>query len=414
VDAYDLAEAAERSGVEVEKLRQLVELGIIQPHGDGRFTPADLRRASMINSLIASGVSVQSLAAAIRDGAISFDFLDAPAFERFASHSQRTFAQMAEESGVPVELLMFVREASGSAVPGPQDRMREDELPYVGMIAGQLEGGFRLPAIRQLIRTHSDAMRRLSETESGTWRSEVIEPAMKRGIRLDAVTGAEYGDRMSVLTERAVLSMYHLQQARAWGSGIIDGLEQQLAQAGIHSRLEHPPAMCFLDITGYTRLTQERGDAAAAQLAEELGQVVRQTSVQHGGRPVKWLGDGVMLHFPNPANGVVGALDMVDAITGAGLPPAHVGLHAGPVIFQEGDYYGQTVNLASRIADYAQAGQVIVSQSVVDLAAEAPVAFREVGPVELKGVAGAMELYAAARSGQESTRRRDAPETPRD
>jgi class 3 adenylate cyclase len=106
---------------------------------------------------------------------------------------------------------------------------------------------------------------------------------------------------------------------------------------------------------------QERGDAAASQVAEELGEVVRQASVQHGGRPVKWLGDGVMLHFPAAVSGVVGALDMVEAILGAGLPPAHVGLHAGPVIFREGDYYSQTVNLASRIADYAQAGEVIVS-----------------------------------------------------
>ena len=104
----------------------------------------------------------------------------------------------------------------------------------------------------------------------------------------------------------------------------------------------------------------------------ELARVVQRTSVRHGGRPVKWLGDGVMLHFPNPGRGVVAALEMVDGVAEAGLPPAHVGLHAGPVIFQEGDYYGQTVNLASRIADYAQAGEVIVSQAVVDAAAGRP------------------------------------------
>jgi class 3 adenylate cyclase len=114
---------------------------------------------------------------------------------------------------------------------------------------------------------------------------------------------------------------------------------------------------------------------------------------------VKWLGDGVMLHFPNPGSGVVAALDMIDAIVGAGLPPAHVGLHAGPVIFQEGDYYGQTVNLASRIADYAQAGEVMVSRSVVDAADGSSVVFRDVGPVDLKGVAGPMDLFAAARPG---------------
>jgi adenylate cyclase len=395
MEGYDLDEAAERSGLTVTELSRFVDIGVIQPHADQRFTPGDLRRAALINSLVLSGVPPESLAAAIRDRAVSFDFLDAPAFERFSSHSRRTFAEMAEESGVPVQLLMFVREASGSVPPRPDDRMRDEELPYVAMIAGQLEGGFRPTAIRQVIRTQSDGLRRMAETR--TWYSEVIAPAMRRGLRVDQAAGAEYGDRMSVLMEEAVVAMYHLQQARAWGADIIDGLEQQLAAAGVHSRLEHPPAMCFLDITGYTRLTEERGDAAAAQLAEELGQVVRQASVHHGGRPVKWLGDGVMLHFPSPASGVVGALDMIDAIVGAGLPPAHVGLHAGPVIFQEGDYYGRTVNLASRIADYAQAGEVIVSRSVVDAAEGAPVAFRAVGPVELKGVAGAMELFAATR-----------------
>ena len=86
---------------------------------------------------------------------------------------------------------------------------------------------------------------------------------------------------MSVLTERAVIAMYHLQQTRAWTGNIIEGLEMTLAEAGLHSRLEHPPAMCFLDITGYTRHTQEHGDAAAARLAEELGRVVQRASVKY-------------------------------------------------------------------------------------------------------------------------------------
>jgi adenylate cyclase len=155
--------------------------------------------------------------------------------------------------------------------------------------------------------------------------------------------------------------------------------------------------MCFLDITGYTRLTQERGDAAAAQLAEELGGIVQRASVKYGGRAVKWLGDGVMFHFPDPGLGTVAAIEMVDGVSVAGLPPAHVGLHAGPVVFQEGDYYGQTVNVASRIAEYARPDEVIVSQAVVDAAGGAAVAFREIGPVELKGVAGAIRLHVAGR-----------------
>jgi class 3 adenylate cyclase len=222
---------------------------------------------------------------------------------------------------------------------------------------------------------------------------------MEAGKRPDEILGVEFGDQMAVMGERAIMAMYHLQQTQAWTAALMAGIEMQLAAAGLHSRLEHPPAMCFLDITGYTRLTQERGDAAAAELADQLGRLVQRAAVKHGGRPVKWLGDGVMLHFPNPGPGVVAALEMVVDLAVAGLPPAHVGLHAGPVIFQEGDYYGQTVNVASRIADHARPGEVIVSQEVVDASAGAAVAFRDVGPVELKGVSGAMRLYAASRPG---------------
>jgi adenylate cyclase len=74
-----------------------------------------------------------------------------------------------------------------------------------------------------------------------------------------------------------------------------------------------------------------------------------------------------------------------------------VGIHAGPVIFQEGDYFGRTVNLASRIAEYARPGEVLVSQEVVDAAGAAPVSFVEIGPVELKGVSGPLRLYTAHR-----------------
>jgi adenylate cyclase len=75
----------------------------------------------------------------------------------------------------------------------------------------------------------------------------------------------------------------------------------------------------------------------------------------------------------------------------------------GPVLFQEGDYFGRTVNVAARIAEYARPGEILVSQEVVDLAGAPPnVAFRLIGPVELKGVAGAVPLHAAHRVGEEA------------
>jgi adenylate cyclase len=399
VDTYDLAEAAQRAGISPDELGRLVELGTVSPGADDRFTPGDIRRVGMVRSLIAAGVPLVGLGAAIRSGKVSLDFLDEPAYERFSALSDVTFAQLAERTGVPVQLLMLIREAAGSAAPLPDDRVRDEELPYAAFIEFQVKAGFGTASSEQLLRVQGDSLRRMAETETAWWRSEVLMPAREAGKRPDEILGVDFANRMSVLAEQALMGMYHLQQAQAWTPTIIEGLETMLAEAGLHSRLEHPPAICFLDITGYTRLTQERGDAAAAQLAEQLGRLVQRTSIRHGGRPVKWLGDGVMFFFPNPGPGVVAALEMAAGVVEAGLPPAHVGLHAGPVIFQEGDYYGQTVNVASRIAEYARPGEVLVSQEVVDASGEEEVAFREIGPVELKGVAGATRLHAASQPG---------------
>jgi class 3 adenylate cyclase len=60
-----------------------------------------------------------------------------------------------------------------------------------------------------------------------------------------------------------------------------------------------------------------------------------------------------MFHFREPTGGVTAALEMIDSIAAAGLPSAHVGLHTGPVVFQGGDYFGRTVNLAARIGEQA-------------------------------------------------------------
>jgi adenylate cyclase len=105
-----------------------------------------------------------------------------------------------------------------------------------------------------------------------------------------------------------------------------------------------------------------------------------------------------MFHFREPGDAVLAAVEMVEVVGRHGLPPAHVGIHAGPVIFQEGDYFGRTVNLAARIAEYARPGEVLVSQEVVDATDEGPATFTEIGPVELKGVPGTLRLYTARRS----------------
>jgi adenylate cyclase len=392
---YTRENAAERAGVEPSYLVRLVDLGILAPADPDRFSPGDVRRALMANSLEGAGIPLEGVAAGMQSGALSLSFLDAASYERFAALAAETFQQVADRTGIPLELLMVVRESIGMAQPSPDDRLREDEMAIVPFVELQLAEGFRAPAIERLLRVQGDGTRRITEQEGAWWNSEVIEPAMAAGNGPEEIANADLADRIAPLSEQALLAMYHAQEARAWTANIIEAFEEMMAKAGIHSRLERQPAICFLDISGYTRLTQERGDDAAADLSTTVARLVQRSSVQHGGKPIKWLGDGVMFYFGDPGPGVRAALEMVDGLASAGLPPAHVGLHAGPVLFQEGDYFGQTVNLSARIADYARQGEVLVSQAVADASKETGITFGDIGPVELKGVSGTVHLLRA-------------------
>jgi adenylate cyclase len=348
-------------------------------------------------------VPLEGLAAAVRDGVLSFSYLDVAAYDRFADRfaglSGTTFQQLSAQTGIPLELLMVVREAVGFAEPRPEDTVRNDELSVVPLIQLQLAKGFRPVVIERWLRVYGDSLRRIAETETGWWRSEIVTPLLASGTAEAELLAAQadLGSQMAPLIDQALLAIYHGQQQHAWGQGFVEHVESALERAGLHRRLDRPPAMCYLDLTGYTRLTEERGDEAAADLAARLATLVRRSAQEHGGTPVKWLGDGVMFYFREPAAAVLAALAMVEAVGRQGLPPAHVGIHAGPVVFQEGDYFGRTVNLAARIVEYARPGEVLVSQEVVDAAGGAPVTFTEIGPVELKGVPGTLRLHTARR-----------------
>jgi adenylate cyclase len=272
-------------------------------------------------------------------------------------------------------------------------------LSVVPLIQLQLSEGFRPVVIERWLRVYGDSLRRIAETETAWWNSEIVMPLLESGkAEVEMLEAqADLGSRMAPFTEQALLAIYHGQQEHAWGQGFVELVESALEAAGLYRRLERPPAVCFLDITGYTRLTEERGDEAAAELAARLAGLVRRSAREHGGTPVKWLGDGVMFYFREPADAVLAALEMAEVVVSQGLPPAHVGIHAGPIIFQDGDYFGRTVNLAARIAEYARPGEVLVSQEVVDAADAAPVSFTEIGPVELKGVRGTLRLHTARR-----------------
>ena len=395
---YSRDEAADRAGVSAEYIDQLVEVGLLTPDSEGTFSEGDARRAASFYAITSSGIPLQTFAQIAER--MDLGFMDSPVYERFASVSRETFGDVSARTGVPLELLSTIRETLGAPAPGPDDRMRDQELQIVPLLELITRGGSNPQTVDRLLRVMGDSMQRLAETEADWYYHEVLLPQRAREAIQPGKAGIDpdNSEELDAYLDQAILAMYHGQQGRTWMRNVTRTAGLQVADAGLMDAPHRVPGICFLDITGYTRLTQERGDAAAASLAEELARLVQRTSARHGGRAIKWLGDGVMFYFDDPAKGVVAALEMVDGVAASGLPPAHVGIDCGPVTFQQGDYFGQTVILASRIADYARPGEVVVSQSVVGAAAEEPVSFTEIGPVELKGVSGAIRLFSAHRT----------------
>jgi adenylate cyclase len=399
---YQAQEAAKAAEVLPEFLSHLVELGIVFPDEDGTFSTGDVRRIRLLRTLDRAGLPLDGVAEVMRQHGLSLDFYDLPLYERLSETTEDTFEEVAEETNVPLDLLLKLREAMGSGEPTPRDRVREHERPVIRLLQAQVAEGVRRRAIERWLRVYGDSIRRIAETEGDWWHTEVEKPLLDAGMTpTEMLRAAEEGaaQRIAPHMDAAILGLYHGHQEYAWTKNVLDGVEAVLGKAGVHSRLQEPPAICFVDITRYTQLTEDQGDEAAAELAETVGGVVRRTSTQHGGKPTKWLGDGVMLYYPEPGAGVVAALEIMEGLAWAGLPPAHVGLHAGPVLFQEGDYYGRTVNLASRIADHAAPHEVLVSQAVVEAADSVSASFTDVGPVELKGVGGAVRLFRAGPAG---------------
>jgi adenylate cyclase len=395
MSGFTRQEAAARAGATEGYVDELVAAGLLKPEAQGGMTMGDVRRVGLIRSLQEAGVPLDGLVAGLAKGVIAFDFVDSEEYERFAGLGTETFEQVSARTGVPLPLLTMIREAIGLGTARPTDLIRDDELAVVPFVDAQFRLGFRAAAIERILRAMGENLRRFAEAEAEWWRSEVIDPRLAAGGSPADVVASDVAIDLTRRSQDAMLAVFHAQEAQTWTANIIGSFEYQLAEAGLYRAQDRPPAICFLDITGYTRLTQERGDRAAAELAESLARLVKRTSTAHAGRPVKWLGDGVMFHFRDPGPAVVAALEMVVGILEAGLPPAHVGVHTGPVVLQDGDYYGQTVNLAARIAEYARPGEVLVSQAVVESADCPEVAFTDIGAVELKGVSGAMRLHSA-------------------
>jgi class 3 adenylate cyclase len=155
----------------------------------------------------------------------------------------------------------------------------------------------------------------------------------------------------------------------------------------------------FADIADSTSLTERLGDAAFREKARELDEALRRAITSNGGTTIdgKLLGDGVLATFGAARGAIACAQAIHDAGSHAGLP-LHVGIHAGDVIREEGNIFGGAVNIASRVAGEAAAGETLVSRTVADLArTSAGVSFEDRGDHELRGIVEPQHLFAVRR-----------------
>jgi class 3 adenylate cyclase len=394
-----VAELADLAGVTEAEIDRLVDLGILVARNDTRpFLATDAQKVRLARACEQAGLPMEGIALAIRAGRLSFAFLEAAPYRRWAVRSPRTYRQVSQETRVPLEVLHASLESMGFARAAPEELVREDELEVLPLLQLVAATGILDQAWTTRVgRAYADGMRQIATVENEAYHARFELPVLASGA--DQRTAMELASQMSAdfspLIDRALMGIYRRQQELAWTEDLVEHIEAALEEAGVHGRPERSPAMSFLDLVGYTRLTEERGDAAAAELAATLAVLVDRSSREHGGVPVKWLGDGVMSWFREPAGAVVSALRMVEQLPEAGLPPAHVGIAAGPVVAQGGDYFGRTVNLAARIAARASAGQVLVSDRVAESASPTGVRFVALGELRLKGIAQPVRVLEA-------------------
>ena len=151
----------------------------------------------------------------------------------------------------------------------------------------------------------------------------------------------------------------------------------------------------FTDIVGSTAKAQTLGDRAWGDLQDLHDKAVRKELARFRGNEVKWTGDGFLAAFDRPARAIQCALTIVSNVRALGLE-VRAGIHTGEVDFVKGDIRGIAVHIASRVADLANGGDVLVSRTVKDLVAGSGIAFQDYGTHELKGVTDPWMLFRAS------------------
>jgi class 3 adenylate cyclase len=406
-ETYSAAGIATEAGCEEDRVRWLVEIGLLSPDENDRFTYGSVLALKMVSALMESGITAETIEQAAAEGLLSFQRLDEYLPYEPGPRSDRTFAEFQADAGPRAELLPAVYEVLGLPKPDPTAPIHVDEE---AMFERFLEGWRQTPDDESLLRA-GWLLAQGTRTALLGW-AELLDEQLARPARERLLRGEldEFPDDVRVGFTRLLslvpemftwLAARYLEHRSV--TGIVGSFERFLASRGLARPPAPlgPPAIVFVDLSGFTRLTRERGDESAVRAATSLQRRADETARGYGGRLVKLLGDGALLRLTDATAGVSTALDLVETMSGQGALSSHAGVHAGPVIERDLDVFGQTVNLASRIADVAGPGEVLATEAVAEATSFADGSFRfeRVDDADLKGLPGPVALFRVTRTG---------------
>jgi adenylate cyclase len=395
VATLSTAELSVQTGVPVERIEWLIEIGLIRPREPGGLVPGDGFRAKMVDALIRAGTSTEQIELAVRQHMLDLSHVDNYMLVDTEERSHRTFGQFLEDKA---DSLASIYTILGFPQPAPDTHLPVIEEDLLERFSTAWAHAQDDQALSRAARILAEGTRHIVGGWAALFDEQISGPARERLLRGEVDTWPHE------LTKSSIAMYQVMPRLMAWLS---DRYVEQLIVAGIVERFEEflasrglarapspgpPPAVVFVDISGFTRLTERLGDEAAAQASNLLHEQAEAIAAEHDGRLVKLLGDGAMLLFREPSHGVSAAVELVRHLTEDQQLPAHAGIHVGPVIQRDMDVFGRTVNLASRLADRAAPGDIVASGAVREQVSDG-FRFEEIEHSTLKGFVEPVTLY---------------------
>jgi adenylate cyclase len=387
-ERISLSEAARRSGVPASTLKRWAAERIV-PVRKGRWTVAAAAQARVVSRMRERGYSLDDLKEAGREGRLAFGFTE----ELFTGADEAiTIEQAAVETGLEPELVERILAILGTPVGNRE--LSQDDLAALRHCARVLAAGFPLVAFLQLVRVYAQSMRRIADAEVRLFHLYVHEPLIR-----DAVPELEMAEEMGelagdILPLAAPLTDYlHQRYLRYFvEQDVVGHMEADSAMDTAEIELGHVNVtLCFIDLTGFTRYTEEEGDIEALDVVESFVANVEATLPREA-TIVKTIGDEVMVVSPDPASLTDWAVGFLTRFPQR--PQPRVGIHYGDAVYRDGDYFGSQVNLAHRIVNRALAGEVLVTDAVcAAIAGSDSLELEAIGEVSLKGFPTPTELF---------------------